>query len=133
MNLAELKTKIKDKLEEANVKSNISGTSLTKLPKKIKTILVNDLRLSTHHLNQIYFDKHLRQIMIVTKPIILDRNILEKLMSAPEFLYIQYSQDIDMNGLTIAFSYNGGFTKKKIAKIEEPIFDIEEDDFEFSE
>jgi galactitol-specific phosphotransferase system IIB component len=127
MDMIQLKNQIKEKLNEANLKSNISGTSLNKLPKKIKSILINDLRLSTHHLNQIFFDKHLKQIMIVTKPIVLSRSILESLMSAPEFLYIQYSQDIDMTGLTIAFSYNGSITKKKNQK-DEVIFDDVEDE-----
>lgn len=127
--MKDLKDQIREKLTEANIKSAISGTSLNKLPKKIKSILVNDLRLSTYHLNQIYFDKHLKQIMIVTKPMVLDRNILEKLMTAPEFLYIQYSQDIDMSGLTIAFSYNGGI-KRKVNKNNEPVFNTDDDFYE---
>lgn len=134
MEIKELKKQIKAKLQEANIKSNISGTCLNNLPKQIKNILVNDLRLSTYHLNQIFFDKHLKQVMIVTKPIILDRKIIDKLMSSPEFIYIQYSQDIEMAGLVIAFSYNGTSTKSKKRKPEQPTkpdlidFSLEDDD-----
>jgi hypothetical protein len=65
--------------------------------------------------------------MIVTKPIILNRTVLEKLMNTPEFLYIQYSQDIDMTGLTIAFSYNGAKTIKKTNNIDFEFVEQEEE------
>jgi hypothetical protein len=114
-----LKDTIRQKLTEANVKSAVSGTSLSKLPIKIKKILVDDLRLSTFHLSQIYFDKHLKQLMIITKPLILDRAAIEKLMATDEFIYLQFMNDLEhTNGLAIVFRYNGGngSSKKKTTK-----------------
>ena len=116
-----LKNLIREKLSEANIKSAVSGTSLSKLPSKIKKILVDDLRLSTFHLSQIYFDKHLKQLMIITKPLILDRSAIEKLMATEEFIYLQFMNDIEhSNGLAIVFRYNGGngSSKKKTDKKE---------------
>jgi len=117
-----LKESIREKLSEANVRSAVSGTSLAKLPSKIKKILVDDLRLSTFHLSQIYFDKHLKQLMIITKPLILDRVAIEKLMSTDEFIYLQFMNDAEhTNGLAIVFRYNGGngSAKKKVSKQED--------------
>lgn len=124
---------IKEKLDEASFKSGVSGTSLAKLPGKIKKILIDDLRISTFHLNQIYFDKHLKQLMIITNQISLDRPVLEKLLLAPEFLGIQFMNDANhVTGLAISFRYNGGVSKKKpVKKDEEPELDMTWDDETF--
>lgn len=108
------KETLRETLSEANVKSGVSGTSLSKLPAKIKRILVDDLKISTYHLSQIYFDKHLKQLMIIVKPMVIDRAAIQKLMDAPEFIYIQYINDVDHTpGLSLVFRYNGGNEKKK--------------------
>jgi polyphosphate kinase len=123
---------IKEKLNEANFKSGVSGTSLAKLPAKIKKILIDDLRISTYHLNQIYFDKHLKQLMIITNQIALDRPALEKLLLAPEFLGIQFMNDPNHTiGLAISFRYNGGVGKKKPSKKDDPELDLTWDDESF--
>jgi len=129
-----LKDGLKPILDEArNINPNITGTSVNKLPTKIKDILVDKLHISTYNLQQIFFDNHLKQLMIILKPNqFLDKTKLQVLNANPDFVGIGHYMDNGIDGIVIQFKYKPVVKKKnetdefKSDLIEEPFLEPSE-------
>ena len=98
-----IKKQIKAMLSEANAfNGNITGTAINKLPKKLKELLVDELHWGVSDLEKLFYDKHLKQLIIQLKnDVKLDKNKLEKIFTNEDFIRLS---NIDGN-IGITFRY----------------------------